>query len=214
MIVAFSGLKGSGKDTAAAVLINDYGFTKIAFADAVREMALVIDPIVIVPEGIARLSYLVEQYGWDIIKREVPEVRRLLQVIGVEAGRMLFGENVWIDILNKRFPDIRSDESRYVVTDCRFVNEAKFVEREGGAVVWVERPGVESDGHASESRDVFPYRDYELWNDGSIEDLVAKVHETMEREGIGRRVSEDSSSAVQSDNESPGPAFQCGCAGL
>jgi hypothetical protein len=187
VLVAFSGLKGSGKDTAASVLIEQYGFTKVAFADAVREMALIIDPIVIVPEGVSRLSALVEHYGWDLVKREIPEIRRLLQVIGTEAGRNFYGENVWVDIVDKRFPDMAHPATRYVVTDCRFVNEAKFVEKIGGAIVWIERPGVESDGHASESRDVFPYRDYEIWNDSDIAHVESEVHAIMEREGIERR---------------------------
>lgn len=156
MLFAFSGLKGSGKDTAAAVLVREYGFTKIAFADAVRELALTIDPLVPSPNTgyHYRLSYMVHMYGWDQLKRLVPEVRRLLQVIGTEGGRAMAGENVWIDILAKRYPDIGSDAVRYVITDCRFDNEVDFVRDNGGKLVWIDRPGLASDGHASESEHI------------------------------------------------------------
>jgi hypothetical protein len=37
-LVAFCGYKGSGKDTGASVLIEEEGFTKVAFADALKGM--------------------------------------------------------------------------------------------------------------------------------------------------------------------------------
>lgn len=176
MLIAFSGLKGSGKDTAAEVLIEEYGFTKIAFADALREALLVLDPVVIIEEDwqplvITKLSKVVSEYGWDWAKRSLPEVRRLMQVFGTEVGRMLFGENVWVDILSKRYPDIADDATRYVVTDCRFPNEVEFVRKSGGAVVWIERPGLSSDGHASESTDIAALASVVLHNDEAISEL-------------------------------------------
>ena len=182
MLIALSGLKGSGKDTAALVLIRDYGFTKIAFADAVREMALVIDPYVLLElrdQDMLRLSEIVESKGWDWAKREISEVRRLLQVIGTEAGRMLFGPNVWIDLLLKRFPDLADPDTRYVVTDCRFENEAEFVQSLHGDICWVARPGVVSDGHASETDVVKKYATKILVNDETIEELQEDVRFMM-----------------------------------
>ncbi len=182
MLFAFSGLKGSGKDTAANVLVHEYGFTRIAFADAVRELALIIDPEVPSPNTgyYYRLSYMVEMYGWDQIKRLIPEVRRLLQVIGTEGGRMLVGENVWVDILAKRFPDIGSEDVRYVITDCRFDNEVEFVRNNGGKLVWINRPGLVSDGHASESehiRDLASVVVYNTQDQQVFEDTVRQIVE-------------------------------------
>lgn len=186
MIVAFSGLKGSGKDTAARVLIAEYGFTKVAFADAVREMALVIDPLIPIHPGkmwqyitmmdqYMPLSEVIEEFGWDKAKREIPEVRRLLQVIGTEAGRMVLGENVWVNLLASRFPDITDPESRYVITDCRFDNEVEFVRSNHGSVVWIERPGLVSDGHASESTHIKDLATVILHNDETIEELEEDI---------------------------------------
>jgi cytidylate kinase len=38
MIVAVSGWKGSGKDTAAKILVEKYGFRRVAFADVLKDM--------------------------------------------------------------------------------------------------------------------------------------------------------------------------------
>lgn len=196
MLIAMSGLKGAGKDTAANVLVKEYGFTRIAFADAVREMALTIDPFVPTKVGnFYRLSYLVKMYGWDQIKREFPEVRRLLQVIGTESGRMLLGENVWVDLLAKRFPDIADENSRYVITDCRFDNEVEFVRNNGGILIWIERPGLESDGHASESTHIRDLAMFVLHNDEDIQEFQEDLRFAMFMRGIDNDTS--SSTAAQ-----------------
>lgn len=191
MLVAFSGLKGSGKDTAAAILTEEYGFTKIAFADAVREMALTINPYIPVKsigfmwEWIDQLADhlpladIIDEKGWDWAKREIPEVRRLLQVIGTEAGRMLLGENVWVDILAKKYPDISNTGSRYVITDCRFDNEVEFVRNHGGNLVWVERPGIVSDGHASESTHIKDLCSVIVHNDSTITEFQEDIRLMM-----------------------------------
>lgn len=188
MLIAFSGLKGSGKDTAAEVLVNEYGFTRIAFADAVRETAIVINPIVWAdPDetgASVRLSDVIEQFGWDFSKRTYGEVRRLLQIIGTEVGRMLFGENVWIDILKKRFPDINSPEVKYVITDCRFDNEVDFVHASGGDVCWINRPGLTSDGHSSENTEIQNKTDYTFNNDSDINEFKEDVRFFMFLKGV------------------------------
>lgn len=187
MLIAFSGLKGSGKDTAAKVLIEEYGFTKIAFADALRDGLLVLDPWVPANTGgytLLPLSELIADAGWDWAKTNVPEVRRLMQVFGTEVGRMLFGENVWVDVLKKQFPRLNDPNSRYVITDCRFINEAKFVDENDGSVVWIDRPGNESDGHASESTDVRAWRNWLVVNDQDEEHLRGMVRQIMSWEEI------------------------------
>lgn len=184
MLFAFSGLKGSGKDTAASVLIEEYGFTRIAFADAVRELALIINPGVWAdPDNdgqLVRLSDVVDKFGWDFTKRTYSEVRRLLQVIGTEGGRMLVGENVWVDILAKRFPDIGSDDARYVITDCRFDNEVDFVRNHGGKLVWIDRPGLISDGHASESEHIRDLASVVVYNTQDIETFRNTIRQIVE----------------------------------
>ena len=44
MIIGLSGYAQSGKDTVAKVLIEEYGFTRIAFADKIREFLYDLNP--------------------------------------------------------------------------------------------------------------------------------------------------------------------------
>lgn len=195
MLIAFSGLKGSGKDTAAAVLVREYGFTKVALADPVRDLAYAINPIIVQNDYVpgtgvwieeARLADLVDDHGWDFCKRNIPEVRRTMQAVGTEGGRSMFGENVWVDILFKKHPDLFSTETRYVLTDCRFDNEGDFVQKHGGLLVWITRPGTVSDGHASETEELKEDADYYLTNDGLQAELEEDVRLLAFVHGIDR----------------------------
>jgi dephospho-CoA kinase len=46
MIIGLSGYSRSGKDEVAKILVEDYGFTRIAFADKIRELLYEMNPIV------------------------------------------------------------------------------------------------------------------------------------------------------------------------
>jgi hypothetical protein len=186
MLVALSGLQGSGKDTAAAILVSRHGYTKVAFADALRELLLGIDPL-IPANGCYEpipLSEVIEDIGWDVAKRTIPEVRRVMQRTGTEGIRKVFGENAWVDVLWHRYPDLFDSETRYVITDCRFQNEGKFVRDNGGTILWIDRPGIVSDGHASESTVVRDLANAVIVNDGSIVDLQNKVTESLTKKEV------------------------------
>ena len=66
---------------------------------------------------------------------------------------------------------------KVVVDDCRFRNEAQLIKNLGGALWYVERPGVpKSFEHASEGS-LNNYEDFDcaVFNDGAIEDLTTKL---------------------------------------
>lgn len=155
-LIGLTGKKRSGKDTVADRLVSTHGYTRFAFADIMKEMLLRIDPWVQwSPVGNGRLSRLVDLVGWERAKEE-PEVRRLLQALGTEAGRALFGESFWID---RTFAQIAEFHSHgmfpprpVVITDVRFKNEADAVRAAGGLIVRLVRPDVvSSDTHPSET---------------------------------------------------------------
>lgn len=179
MLFGMAGLKGAGKDTAADVLVNEYGFTKVAFADSLRQLLLILDPIVWANPDEAgmtvRLSEVVFAFGWDYSKRTYTEVRRLMQIFGTEVGRNSISENLWVDVLVQNYPDIGDFNSKYVIIDCRFPNEAEFIYELGGEVIWVDRPGLTSDGHESESLAMRDKANLLLHNDEGIE----KIEEDM-----------------------------------
>ena len=197
-VIALIGKKRSGKDTFANVLVEEFGFTRVAFADPLRAAALELDPWVpihgslarlrrttpgIQASSIVRLSALIEAVGWETAKDLVPEVRRLLQRFGTEAIRKI-EPDFWINAARKTIDEI---EGPVVVTDCRYPNEADFAESVGGHLIRIVRPGAESaDAHPSETALDDRRVDAIVRNDGTVEDLqeyardVASVLEASE----------------------------------
>lgn len=115
--------------------------------------------------------------------------RQYLQWFGGEA-RKVFGDTFWIDqVLPQPWDSDRLGtglEARYpdadvvCVTDVRYPNEAQRV-RDLGGVVWeVIRPGLESDGHGSETPLPRDLVDVTINNDGSLADLERAVERALD----------------------------------
>jgi hypothetical protein len=176
MLLGITGKAGAGKDSLANFLVENHGFIRLAFADALRASALAIDPIVSESddgEPLRLSAFIRVPSDWDWAKREIPEVRRLLQVIGTEVGREILGENVWVDLVDRQIEDGKN----YVITDVRFDNEVDFVRSKRGTVVQIVRPNnpnAIADTHASEQLQVTP--DYIVHNDGDFSVLASNAH--------------------------------------
>lgn len=149
MIIGLSGYARAGKDTVADRLVTSHGFTKIGFADALKEAVYTLNPIV-GPTGV-RYADIVDQHGLDAAKAGFVEVRRLLQFMGTDVARKLWGEDFWVDRLaDKVFHLTAVDpDLNVVIADVRFPNEAAFVQMSmapngapRGALWRVHRPGV------------------------------------------------------------------------
>lgn len=170
MKIGLIGHAGSGKDTVAAHLVSR-GFTRVAFADAVRNVLLSVNPLV-TRDGL-RLRDVVEAQGWDRAKREISEVRVLLQGLGAGVRDEL-GESTWLDHALRQL-DTLSDRP-VVVTDVRYPNEGRALQRRGFFLVVVQRPGVgPANAHPSETDIPVELADATLLNDGSISELHAAV---------------------------------------
>lgn len=168
-LIGVSGRKRSGKDSFAERLTGAHGFTRVAFADPMRELALALDPII--SDG-WRLSQLVDTFGWEGAK-ENPEVRRTLQRLGTEGGRKVLGENIWVDTA---MTTAQAVGGPVVFTDVRFPNEAEAVKRAGGVVVRIERPGLPAgDTHPSETAIDDWSVDFIVHNDSTLEALHAQA---------------------------------------
>ncbi len=171
MIIGLCGYARTGKDTVANVLVQEYGFERIAFADPIRELLFELNPLV---NGV-RLQEMVKDYGWEITKSQM-EVRRLLQDLGVGA-RKVFGENFWVEQALKK---VRLDKN-YVIPDVRFRNEVNAIKQIPSKIWRVKRSGVVAvNSHISE-HDLDNYEaDTTLLNEGPIEYLSLLVREQMD----------------------------------
>lgn len=179
-VVGLTGYAGSGKDTAAAGLIAA-GYRPMAFADGVRELALAVDPWILVPlltPEPMRLSLLVAKRGWHWAKTNVPEVRAILQNIG-KGVRDLVGSDSWVAAMGARW--LAAGRPDVVITDVRYPNEAAWVRRLGGFVIRIERPGVgPANDHESETLVDAIRPDTGFINDGTPEQLQQEVARVVE----------------------------------
>ena len=132
MIIGLSGYARSGKDEVAKILMEDYGYKRIAFADKIRELLLETNPQV--KDGF-RVESIVAAYGWDQAKVMFPEIRKLLQDLGVGA-RKVFDDSFWI---GQVFYAMNVDNN-YVITDVRFINEADTIKNNNGQIWRIKRP--------------------------------------------------------------------------
>ncbi len=160
-LIALTGLPRSGKDTLAGFLQGHY-FVRLAFADPLKDAAAVL-------LGLERWKMNGEQ-NFD---REavLPEwgfsTRDFLQRFGTEVMRENFGQDFWLKHMRGRI-----GHGNYVITDCRFENEAALVHELGGIVVEVRRPGCVKSGHIS---DAGVTADRYVYNDSTLEHLKTEA---------------------------------------
>jgi len=178
MIIGISGYARAGKDTTADFLVANHGFKKMSFADPMRQALLRLDPILRVGEGLVmNLSQALSVMNWDELKAESPDIRPLLQRLGTEVGREMFGQNFWVDLAMKE----AQKHEKVVFADVRFQNEAQAIKDLGGEVWRVEREGYSAaNDHVSE-RDMDEFNfDYILRNDYDLSVLESLTNHLMD----------------------------------
>ncbi|MGW5637125.1 deoxynucleotide monophosphate kinase family protein [Streptomyces sp. NPDC003832] len=182
--IALIGKARSGKDTAAAHLVRTRAYTRLAFADPLKEMALAVNPFVY--EDMWRLSKVVSAHGWEYAKDVYPEVRRLLQAMG-QAQREV-DPDYWVNRMRPLLNNAEAWNMPVVVTDVRYRNEADMLRARGFRLVRVLRTtytgreirdDYRTDVHPSEIElDDFA-ADGEIYNAGSLADLYAAIESAL-----------------------------------
>lgn len=164
IIIGLGYRRHAGKDTVGAHLIKHYGFTRVAFADKLKEVVgFILSTNATDPEFKSNICDLGVTGG------------SALQKIGV-ALRDEFPE-IWIVASNLEYLALYNE--RIVVTDVRFENEAAAVKNLGGILVQIQRPGCSSDNHISECEGDKIKWDHIIVNDGSLDALAQKVDGLM-----------------------------------
>lgn len=168
MIIGVSGYARAGKDTIADYLVDNFGFTKMSFADPMRQALVLLNPIITMSGHHIHLADAVRLIGWEDLKSMSPDIRPLLQRLGTEVGRNMFGENFWVNLAMKE----AAKYDKVVFADVRFVNEADAVAEAGGRVWRVERPdfGPANDHVSEHALDDYHF-DTIIPNNGTIRQL-------------------------------------------
>lgn len=139
MLIGVVGFIGSGKGTVADILVNKKGYTKVAFADSVKDATAAIFgwPRFLL-EGDTEESrafreqkdeWWSERLGYDMSPRYA------LQLMGTEMGRDVVHPDLWILSIEKKLELYQN----VVIADVRFPNEMKFIQNRGGFIVRVKR---------------------------------------------------------------------------
>jgi len=176
-LIGLTGYAGSGKDLVAAFL-GMVGYTRFGFADAVRqEVEASKDYPPCMPDHILQdwIAFNCEPEGAIWRKPLSPEGRRVLQWWGTEYRRKE-DPDYWIKKISMDLVFRKPS----VISDVRFLNEANWIERWEGVIWRVERPGLKSDGHQSESECNFIKADYTINNDGDLQHLKDQVCTALE----------------------------------
>lgn len=164
-LVAISGKAGSGKDTVAAMLndIDGRGFLEIAFGDTIKRVASTLT-------GIELASWYDRDFKETFNERLGCKPRQYMQHLGDTLRS--FDEDVFIKACFNRM----SGAGSYIVTDVRRLNEAEACKKFGAFMLRVDRPGLDSGEHISET-DLDDWKGWDavIVNDGDLDDLRRKV---------------------------------------
>jgi hypothetical protein len=209
MIIGVCGFIGSGKDTIADYLTNFHGFRRESFANSLKDAVSQVfgwDRTMLEGRTKQAREWREQVDPWWAERLNMPNLtpRLMLQLWGTEVCRKGFHDDIWIASLENK---LRNSTDDIVISDCRFPNEIKSIKEAGGIIVWVKRgelpewydwavsankgevqnftwatskSKLEKAGiHASETAWVGTDFDAILSNDGSIDDLFAKVKDLV-----------------------------------
>lgn len=142
-IIALAGPKGVGKTTIAKVIEEVLIDAEIhSFAAPIKSM--------IEAMGIGRNLIDDPELKNQPIDWVGKSPREMMQTLGTEWGRQMVRDDIWLRVVAEKIK--YSPVGTVIIDDCRFDNEAEFVNNSGGVVIDLFRDGVEaSDGHISES---------------------------------------------------------------
>lgn len=139
MIIGLIGFAGSGKGTIADILVSKKGYTKLAFADAVKDATAAIFgwPRFLLEGDTEQSREWREQKDewWSKKTGKHITPRNMLQLMGTEIGRDMLHPDIWIYAMERRmelYPNV-------VIADVRFPNEMRFIQEKGGFIVRVKR---------------------------------------------------------------------------
>ena len=176
MIIGISGKLGSGKDTVANLIKENHPtFQNRAFAFKLKQIVSLLTS--------CPIEDTMTQEGKNTY---VPEfeltIGEMLQQLGTNVLREGFDLNIWIKAL---MIEIDRQPGDYIITDCRFKNEAEAVKNAGGLLIRVNRPNnpiAENSNrdlnHPSET-DLDDYTGFDIVinNDSDLNSLKSKVKE-------------------------------------
>jgi hypothetical protein len=182
-LIGILGVKNSGKDTAGSYLIDNYGFTKYAFGDPVKEICKTLFSLSDEQLEDRKLKETIDS-RWGVSPRQ------MFQRIGTEFGQFdlfkLFPElrnkiksrELWVKLFDEWMKKNKENKSNVVITDIRFKHEVQFIKEKGGTIIRIRRNTDNTDNHISETElNQIPKEliDFEIDNNYELVDLYSQI---------------------------------------
>jgi|SRR5579883_2076446 len=166
-VIGFYGPAGSGKSTAADILVASYAFRLVSFSAPIKEAMKAIG---LTEEEIngSKKEHPTEKLLWR-------SPRYAMQTFGTEWGRNLIHPDIWIELWRRKVSSL-PDNIPVVCDDVRFPNEADAIHSLGGVIVRISRPTVTfQSNHPSEEGKIIP--DFVVENNTTEWQLAKSVTE-------------------------------------
>lgn len=141
-IIGVLGFINSGKGSVASHLVANHGFRQDSFAASLKDICSITFgwPRHML-EGDTKQSREWRELTdpWWAAKLNMPgfSPRLALQLIGTDALRNHFNEDIWFLTLENRIR--QNPDQPVVISDVRFPNEVKFIADQGGVLIKVNR---------------------------------------------------------------------------
>lgn len=183
MIIGISGKLGSGKSTLANMIINKFpNYEEKSFAFKLKEIVKILTS--------CNLSDTFTQEGKNKYIEEFDlTIGQMLQKLGTNVLRDHFDNNIWIKAL---LIELKNNDGNYIISDCRFKNEAKAIKDAGGILIRINRNNnpiaLTSNrdlNHPSEiDLDDYTEFDYIIENDSDYSTLQSKINNILNKINI------------------------------
>lgn len=211
MIIGICGFKSSGKDTIAELLIQEYGFMKLTFSGALKDIVSImfgwprerLDGLTVADR---EWREEIDDEWAKLLDMPLLSPRYVLQYFGTDLFRDRWHPDIWVKIVEMEIKKNRAKGIPIVIADCRFRNEIELIRANGGLIIHVHRdrgthllkpsvepslepsvepslepsvePSVEPSAimHRSETEWITCHKDYDVENNGSIEELYDTVN--------------------------------------
>jgi hypothetical protein len=194
-IIGISGKINSGKDLVGSLIQQEsmYIWDIKKFADTLKDIVCVL--LKCTREQLEDREFKETPLGeeWTTVRtipseyfttldnsiREPLTPRKILQLMGTECGRNIIHKDIWVNSLFRDYKD-----GYWIITDVRFLNEAKAIKNRGGILIRINRD-VGQDTHISETiLDDYTGFDYVINNNGTKHDLRKEVMKCLINEDL------------------------------
>lgn len=184
MIILLGYKAKSGKDEVGKYLVKTHGFTRVAFADELKDLTMTVFGLT---------SKQVHGSLKDVVDKNYGVTpRKLLQDYGKEKRDI--DEDFWSKKAGDKILKLRlqKNKNRFVITDLRFENELNYIRDKIGRAldlpviaIKINRPNLDRksvsnrDDISETALDNFENWDYVINNNKDIETLHKRVNNTL-----------------------------------